>query len=153
MYIWFSKNNLPGSAAWCWRQSKEERKHGLRFLNHLIERRQQPQLNVSSELNGAEYLDTLSVWKTAFEMERQSSKDLHQVFKLSREEDDFTTESFLKFFIDEQVKEELEVDEIWHTAQYLNQVKGLYFNLDKQLSQKSVSKKKHRQLKKIDCGR
>lgn len=68
--------------------------------------------------------------------ERENSKRFHRLMAQARREEDFTTDNFLQWFINEQLEEESAVEDIYKNAQDVEQTKGLYRDYDSKISGK-----------------
>ena len=93
------------------RQSDEERMHALKFLHYVLE--------VGGEVEvgavPAAPSDIASVEQaveTSLKQEQEVTRLIHAIHKLAIEADDYRTQSFLKWFIDEQIEEEATMTEL-----------------------------------------
>ena len=69
--------------------------------------------------------------------EQKVTESINKLVQLSRQEGDFATDSFLKWFVDEQVEEEEIVDDVIHKLRLISDFKpGLYL-LDQELNSAS----------------
>lgn len=68
--------------------------------------------------------------------ERENSKRFHKLMAQARNENDFTTDTFLQWFINEQLEEESAVEDIVTNARGVEQTKGLYREYDKNIVNK-----------------
>ncbi len=101
---YFDRETLPELAKFFYRQSDEERMHGLKFLHYAVDTAgkaaipavEAPQTNIGSALAAAE----LSL-KWELEVTRQINALMDQAVK----EGDFLAQDFLRWFVNEQLEE------------------------------------------------
>ena len=108
---YFDPQSLDGFANWMQIQHDEEVEHGMRLFRYLLDR------GGKIELKGipapqSEYANTVSVFETALEQERENSRCINQLYELATQSNDFATKSHLQWFLDEQVEEEKSIEDI-----------------------------------------
>jgi len=111
MAAWFDKENLSGFANFFKIQVQEERFHAMKMYDFLSERGgklilediAKPQIDFESPLE---------VFELAYEHEKFVSKSINELMDVAYDERDYATQSFLNWFIDEQVEEEASMDMI-----------------------------------------
>ncbi len=101
----FAAQNLEGFASWMCVQAMEEFTHAQRFYNHILERGGTIELKQIDKPQ-QKWEKPLDAFEAAFEHEKHITSCIHKLYKLSREIDDYESESMLQWFIDEQVEEE-----------------------------------------------
>lgn len=103
--MYFSSRNLNGFAHWFRIQAMEERDHALILINYLNQVggrvKLQPIDAPEWNFNSIEEIMTKQL-----EHERFVTQSIYNIVDLAIEERDHKTNSFLKWFIDEQVEEE-----------------------------------------------
>jgi ferritin len=102
---YFETINLPGFARWMRKQSEEEREHAMKFFDYINDREGSVELQAIDQPPG-EFQSALDVFQQALEHERRVSGLIHRIYELAVRENDYPTQSFLQWFIDEQVEEE-----------------------------------------------
>lgn len=124
--------NLKGFANWMTIQVQEELNHAQKFFNYLPERGGKVNLQ---PIDGpkTEWDSPMAVFKHVYEHEQLVTGLIHGLVKLAREEDDYATESFLKWFIDEQVEEEASASEVVEKLKLAGDRGGGLFMLDREL--------------------
>lgn len=136
MAAYFQGKGLDGMARWMHAQVQEEMTHAMRFYKHIAERGGRVSLQPLAEPTG-EYKSALAAFEAAFEHEKFITGRIDTLMKLSREENDFASQSLLQWFVDEQVEEE---DNTSRVAQQLKVVgedgRGLLM-LDRELGQRT----------------
>ncbi|TPX59568.1 hypothetical protein SpCBS45565_g07699 [Spizellomyces sp. 'palustris'] len=136
MSLWFQDRELPGSAQWCKTQSDEERMHGLKIFDHIVKRRAKGALVHAIGQQKFSYDDPLQIWEKAFEQEQQNSVAIMDLVRQAREEGDYTTDTFLQWYVAEQLNEETSVKDILENAKRVAATTGLYVSFDSQITRK-----------------
>lgn len=101
----FAVKGLPGFANWMNVQFQEEKDHAIKFFNYIISRGGRPDLRPISEVQ-KEWKSPLEAFQNALEHEQVVTKLINNLYTLATEDQDYATQSTLKWFIDEQVEEE-----------------------------------------------
>ncbi len=101
---WFDTHDLPQLARVFYEQSLEERDHAMMLVRYLIDR------DVDFALQGVDEIETefaapRDLVALALRQEREVSDQFQRLAKVARDEDDYTGEQFLQWFIQEQVEE------------------------------------------------
>lgn len=111
MASWCDQNGLPGSADFLYKQASEEREHMMKiftFINDAGGNAISPEItNVNHDFSSLE-----EVFETALEQEIAVTKSIHKIVSLSRKSEDYAVESFLQWFITEQLEEEKSIRDI-----------------------------------------
>lgn len=102
---WFETRNLDGFASWMKIQRQEELEHAAKLYDYLMDRGGSLNLAAVGKPK-AEFSDTLDVFTTALKQEQANTDSINELYKVALDVDDYATQSFLKWFIDEQVEEE-----------------------------------------------
>ncbi len=132
MSAWFKDQNLDGFSNWMAKQAGEEMAHARKFYDYIFEVRGKGELD-AIEKPKAEWDSPLNAFKEAFDHEQYITKNIHELVHLAREEKDLATESFLGWFVDEQVEEESTVDDIVNKLEMMKDFKGGLYMMDKEL--------------------
>ena len=105
MAAWCESQNMAGFAAFFRRQSDEERMHAMKFFDHITDRGGEVQVGAISapQLSFSAVVD---VFKAALERERANSRSINECYGLAVDQRDYATQTFLHWFITEQVEEE-----------------------------------------------
>jgi ferritin len=103
--LYFESLNLHGLAAFMFRQDNEEQEHAEKLIRHLVARGEQVKLE-SMPAAATVYSNPLDAVKTTLAMELETTKRIHNLYKLARQEDDFALQGVLNWFVEEQVEEE-----------------------------------------------
>ncbi len=105
MASYLRKESLDGASSWMIKQYKEEKFHGKKMYNYIHE--QDGDVVITGfETPKNEYQDILDVLETALAHEKEVTRRIYDLMKLAKEENDYATEVFLAWYIEEQVEEE-----------------------------------------------
>lgn len=102
---WFESENLSGFAQWMEIQRQEELAHAQRLIDYLHDRGGKLELEAVAKPK-SDFQTIMAVFQEALSSEENNTRSIHDLYQLSVEENDYATQSFLKWFIDEQVEEE-----------------------------------------------
>ena len=107
----FAAASLPGFAHWMRLQHDEEQMHALKFFDFITQRHGRVALQPIQAPPG-EYGSPLQMFERALEHERQVTQRIHALYAQAVEARDYATQTFLQWFVNEQVEEESTVQEI-----------------------------------------
>ncbi|MCA9952906.1 MAG: ferritin [Anaerolineales bacterium] len=118
--VYFDKEGLPDLANFFYRQSEEERQHAMKFVHFLLEAGAKPIIpglpDMRNEFDGA-----AGAVQFALDQEIKVTNQINNIMKIATEENDFTSQNFLQWFINEQVEE---VDSMSTLLQTINHAGG-----------------------------
>jgi ferritin len=135
MSAYYESINLTGFAHWMRVQAKEEVGHAMRIYNHIVER--SGRVNLSSIPNPpVSWKSPLNAFEEAYKHEQKVTKMIHDLVELSRRENDYAAESMLQWFIDEQVEEENQTEQIVRKLKLIKDSTNGLFMLDHELSKR-----------------
>lgn len=100
----FDELGLKMLAQWFFRQGEEEREHGMKLLNYVLEVGGEVKLSAIDAPKG-KMTSPIDIVQTALDQEREVTRCIHEIVTLAEEHKDYSTRSFLNWFIDEQVEE------------------------------------------------
>lgn len=105
MASWCDHNGLTGSAEFLYKQSSEEREHMMkifRFINENGGTAYSPEVsNVLHDFNSLQ-----EIFETALDQEISITKSINNIVAKCRKVQDFASEHFLQWFVNEQMEEE-----------------------------------------------
>lgn len=133
MASWCDSNGYPGAASFFYRQTQEERFHALKFIRYVNERGGHAELQALPEPNNA-YKTLVEVFKETLKHEEFITNCINNVYEVTTQEKDFSTQTWLQFFITEQIEEEATVRGILDKFEMIGDNKSGYFMLDKELA-------------------
>ena len=105
MSAWLEGQDLPGFANWMRVQTLEEMVHAAKFYSFIVDREGTVSL-AAIEKPPASWKSPLAVFEHAHSHEQEVTRRIHALVDLARAERDHATESFLQWFVTEQVEEE-----------------------------------------------
>ncbi|GAB3896739.1 ferritin [Spirosoma agri] len=102
---WCDRNGLDHSAGFFYKQSEEERKHGMKIFHYLCD---QGAMAFSPEVPavGQEFDSLRAVFETALEQEIAVTDSINRIIGVCRRESDYATEELMKWYVREQMEEE-----------------------------------------------
>lgn len=86
------------------RQSDEERKHAMKFIGYLQEVNARVRIGAIPEPM-QEFESVEQAVRKSLEQEEDVTRRINELMAMAQEQHDYATESFLKWFVDEQVEE------------------------------------------------
>jgi len=132
MATWFEDKNLAGFAHWMRGQYMEETMHAMKMFNYVCERGGRVKLE-AIEGPATDWGSYVEVFEEVLAHEIKVTGLINKLVKLSREIDDYASESFLMWYVDEQVEEESTADEILSRLKLIGQDPTSLINMDNEL--------------------
>lgn len=133
MSAYFTDQDLNGFAHWMRIHSDEEMVHAMKFYDYIHSRRGRVLLKA---LAGppTQWETPLAAFESALRHEQHVTKLIHDLVDLAIAENDHATNSFLKWFVDEQVEEEASVDRVIKDLRRVGDFGPGIFLLDRELA-------------------
>lgn len=126
-------NGNPGMGHWFEVQFQEEQDHAKILFNYVIQRNGKVDLKAIKEVPTT-WESVLDVFESTLKHEQTVTALINNLFALTTQENDYATQSMLKWFIDEQVEEEENATNIIDNLKMIkDNGYGLYM-LDKELA-------------------
>ena len=135
MAAYFESINLPGFANWMRVQAQEEDSHAMKFYDFVNERGGRVILK-AIDAPETEWESPLAVYEATYEHEVKVTGLINGLVNIAREEKDHATDSFLHWYVDEQVEEEQSADAIVQQLKLMGDFKGGLFMIDRELAQR-----------------
>lgn len=101
----FASKALNGMAKWYHMQAQEEVTHAMKIYSHIQERLGTVLLEPIAAVP-TEWATPMEAFKAALAHEQKVTGMINSLMDLAVAEKDYATQSFLKWFVDEQVEEE-----------------------------------------------
>lgn len=139
MAAYFESTPFGGFAKWMHLQSKEELEHTDRFLKYIVERGGKISLGAIPQPK-CDYKSPLDVFKAALGHEQKVSAAICAIYEQALAEKDYPTLSFLKWFLDEQVEEERNVNDILARLEPAGDHLGALYQIDHQAGKRAEEK-------------
>ena len=132
MSAYFEDQGLSGFANWMKVQYQEELSHSLKIFDFVNERNGrvilEPIASVPTEFDGV-----IDVYEKTLEHEQKVTEMINQLMDVAVKASDHATQSFLKWFVDEQVEEEANVNELLDNLKLINGQGNGVFMLNREL--------------------
>ena len=135
MESYFKSLNLNGFATWMRVQTQEEMMHAMKIYDFINERGGRVILK-PIEGPPAKWDSPLAVFEAVYAHEQKVTGLINALVDLAIEEKDHATNSFLQWFVNEQVEEESTADEIVQQMKMMENAPGGMFMLDRELGQR-----------------
>jgi len=135
MEAYFKSLNLNGIATWMRVQTQEEVAHAMKIYEFINERGGRITLKA---IEGPEtkWDSPLAVFKAVYEHEQKVTGLINNLVDLAIEEKDHATNTFLQWFVNEQVEEEASADQVIQQLKMMENAPGGMFMLDRELGQR-----------------
>ena len=112
----YDGQTFPRLARFFHRQADEERAHAMRMVNYLVESGVPVDFgSVPAPVTSFE--DHVAPIQLALEQEKSVTVSISKLFEIARDTRDFASESFMQWFVDEQVEEEATVGDLLEVAE------------------------------------
>ncbi len=135
MESYFNSLNLKGFANWMRVQTQEEMVHAMKIYDFVINRNGRMLLKT---IDGptTKWDSPLAAFKAVLEHEQKVTGLIHNLVNLAIEEKDHATNSFLQWFVNEQVEEESSAEEVLQQLKMMENAPGGLYMLDRELAQR-----------------
>ena len=134
----FEFKKWGGFASWMKKQADEEMIHAWKLYDYIFSRGGRPVFGAIGKPQ-TEYKSVRQIFEKALKHEEYISSCIEKLVKLAREEDDVATESFLAWFVDEQVEEEASVHDILDRLEHVEDNPAALYFLNQELGQRVPS--------------
>ena len=130
MAAYFDQTAFTGFGKWMQLQSNEELGHAHRFFKYVVERGGKVMLQAIPAPK-CDFKSPLEAFRTSLGHEQKVSAAICAIYDLAGAEKDYPTQSFLKWFLDEQVEEEKSVSEFIAKLELVGDNHNGLFQVDK----------------------
>ena len=138
MQGYFEAENLPGFAKWFRVQAEEELGHALKFYAYIADVGGRVTL-MPIPAPKRDFASAKAVFEEGLAHEKNVTAAIHKLMELAKAEKDYPTESFLQWFVNEQVEEEKNFTEVLQMVTRAGDGRGLVF-VDHRLSRRGGEK-------------
>jgi ferritin len=113
---YFDAETWPQLAKFFYGQADEEREHALKMVNFLLDRDEKVDFK---EINAPKqaFADHIEPIKLALEQEKKVTVWISELQGIARETNDFVSEQFIHWFLEEQVEEESSMSDLLAVAE------------------------------------
>lgn len=132
MSAYLHDKGLPGFANWMHVQYQEELSHANKFFNYVVERGGKVELKAIEQMPTT-WDGVIDIYEATLEHEQLVTSLINDLMDVAIEEKDHAAQSFLRWFVDEQVEEEANVSEILDTLKLINGQGNGIFMLDREM--------------------
>jgi len=138
MSAFLERQNLNGFANWMKIQSQEEYLHAMKFYAYLIQKGGKVTL-LQIDKPKTEWRSILEAYEDTYVHELTVTESIDNLVNLALEVKDHATNSFLQWFVNEQVEEESNVTKILDELRMIGDNKTGLFMLDRELAQRVLT--------------
>ena len=138
MSAYFESINLKGFANWMYVQYQEEVGHAMKFYEHLKNRGGKLKLFAINE-PPSEWKSPLDVFQATLKHEQFITKSINELVDIAESEKDRAAYNMLQWFIDEQVEEEANDEEIIAQLEMVEESRNGLLMLDRELAKRGAA--------------
>jgi ferritin len=131
----FDAQNLTGFANWMKVQSSEERAHAMKFYSYVYDRGGTVILR-AIQMPPSKFKTPLDVFKQVLEHELKITKLITKLYEQVVKEKDYPSQILLQWFINEQVEEEKNDNEIINQLEMLGDSPVSLMMMDRKLAER-----------------
>jgi ferritin len=124
--------NLKGSAHWLKLQWEEELGHASKMMGFINDRGGRVALQAISK-PPAEFGSLTSIFESVLKHEQSVTASIHKLCELAAQQNDYATQTFLQWFVTEQVEEEAQASEILENLKLAGDQGPSLFMVDRHL--------------------
>ena len=135
MAAYCESENLPGFAHWMRTQAQEETQHAMKFYDFILDRNGRVVLQAVEE-PVVEFGSPLEVFERALEHEQRVTAMINDLYGLAVRENDYASQTFLQWFVTEQVEEEKNAGDVVETLNMIGDRSEALFLLDRELGRR-----------------
>jgi len=137
MSAYCTKIGLPGFANWMRLQYEEENMHVTKMYDYILDQGGEIHLKKIEE-PPTEYGSPLDIFEKTLEHEQFITRSIHDLMGLAIEERDYATQTFLQWYVSEQVEEESNVHDVLNPLRMVGNDKGGLMMIDQNLGRRAV---------------
>lgn len=135
MAAYFENMGLSGFANWMKVQYQEESAHAVRFFNYLTGRNGKVVLKAINQVP-VDFNGIVDVFEKTLVHESHVTGLINDLMNVAVAVNDHASQSFLKWFVDEQVEEEANVEKILATLRLINGQGDGIFMMDREMAKR-----------------
>jgi ferritin len=121
--------NLPGCAHWMRVQSQEEVSHAMKFFEFVFDRGGRVVLQAIDQ-PPVDFKSPLDIFQQTLQHEQKVTAMINHIYELAVKENDYATQTFVQWFITEQVEEEKNASQILDQLKAIGDQPAALFMLD-----------------------
>ena len=113
---WYDRETFPRLASFFYEQADEERGHAMKMVGYLRDTNSRLKLGEIKAPRDS-FADHVEPIALSLEYEKKVTVAISSLYEIARETDDYASESFMQWFVDEQVEEEATMDALLQVAE------------------------------------
>lgn len=113
---WYEGETFPRLAHFFYEQAEEERGHAMKMVRYLLDTSSPLDLS-GIEAPKKQFDDHVEPIRQALEQERSVTVRISELFQIARETNDYASEQFMQWFVEEQVEEESAMESLLQVAE------------------------------------
>lgn len=133
MSAWCDEKGMEGCAHFLRRQSEEEREHMLGIFDYLSEV-DAPAITPGIEQPPREFSSVQVLFEDVYAHERKVTNAIHKLLHLALDEQDYTTQHFLQWYVEEQKEEETLMRTILDKIKLIGEGPLALYYIDKEMA-------------------
>ncbi len=134
---WCDEQALEGCKKFFMRQADEERMHMLKIYDYMSESGVHPQTPAIAQ-PPLTYESIQNAFKKVFDQERSVTQSIHNLLALAQSENDFNTQQFLQWYVDEQREEEAVIRTILDRIKIIGEGGQSLYYIDKEVEKINI---------------
>lgn len=143
MSAYAERAGFKGTANWLFEQAREEAAHGKHIYEHILERGETPAFSdIKAPL--VNYKNLKDVFAKVVEHEKRVSEMIDDVANLAQDERDHATYNFIMWFVDEQIEEVSEAEDLLCKVTLIGDNPGPLLSLDAVLAERKFKNPFHK---------
>ena len=108
---WLENAGFPGFSSWMQMQSEEERLHGLKLYQFILDR--ETEISIGSiDAPKATFESLIDAFETALAQEKAVTAAISNMYGIANAEGDYASIPLLQWFVTEQIEEEATVSQV-----------------------------------------
>jgi ferritin len=135
MAAYYDSITRPGFAHWMRVQAQEEVEHAMKFYTYIYDRGGKVALQAIAQ-PPADFRSELDAFEKALAHERKVTARINDLYAQAVKDNDYASQSFLRWFVDEQVQEERDASQIVEMLKMIGDSKNGLFMLDHELGER-----------------
>jgi ferritin len=130
--------NLSGFGGWLRTQAQEEVMHAMKIYDYLEDRGGRVRLQAVKQ-PGAEWSSPLALFEDVLEHERKVTAEIDALFELALKEKDYASQTFLHWFVTEQIEEEKIATQVVETLRLAGDNRSALLMIDREMGQRGTA--------------
>jgi ferritin len=136
MSAYFESQNSPGFANWMRVQYQEEVSHAMKFFDYINERGGKVKLMAIAEVQ-TDWKDAIDIFEETLAHEQKVTGMINNLVDLAITEKDHVSNNMLQWYVDEQVEEEANAENLLQQLKMIKDNQPALLILDRELKQRA----------------